>query len=323
MKNSHGYNEISIELLKISATCMCLPLTYICDKSVLSGIVPDHLKFSIIKPIHKKGDRMNLTNCRSLSLLTSFLKVIEIALYIRPTEHFYNNKLPVGNQFGFRKYIATEDAIYKLRYEILNALHNKTMAGSIFCNLEKAFDSANHDLLLSKLPYYGISGKAKLLLASYLQNRYQGVQIINSYLNSNTVSKRTKIKYWALQDSTLGILLFVVYIIDIPKATDHKAIPVMFVDYTNRLIINPNNIHFQIGLNIVVGQLNKLFKTNLLSLNFDKTYFIQFINKGTCTSDIQIMYKDKKMYTTIETKFLGLFSNNTVSWKTHIEYIKS
>jgi len=107
MKNSHGYNEISIEVLKISATCICSPLTYICDKSILSGIVPDRLKFSIIKPIYKKGDRMNLTNCRPLSLLTSFLKVIEIALYIRPTEHFYSNKLPVGNQFSFRKYIAT------------------------------------------------------------------------------------------------------------------------------------------------------------------------------------------------------------------------
>jgi len=61
----------------------------------------------------------------------------------------------------------------------------------------------------------------------------------------------------------------------------------------------------------------------LLSLNFDKTYFIQFINKSTCTSDIQIMYDDKQIYTTIETKFFGLPINNTVSWKTHIEYIKS
>jgi len=50
-KNSHGYDELSSKLLKISTTCMCSPLTYTCNKSILSGISPDRLKLSIIKPI--------------------------------------------------------------------------------------------------------------------------------------------------------------------------------------------------------------------------------------------------------------------------------
>ena len=52
-------------------------------------------------------------------------------------------------------------------------------------------------------------------------------------------------------------------------------------------------------------------------LNFDKTYFIQFTNKSTCTSDIQITYEDKQIGIVKETKFLGLFINNNLSWKTH------
>jgi hypothetical protein len=63
----------------------------------------------------------------------------------------------VGNHFGCRKGIATEDATFKPTNKILNALENKTMGGSIFCDLEKAFDFVNHNLLLSELPYYGIS----------------------------------------------------------------------------------------------------------------------------------------------------------------------
>jgi len=90
------------------------------------------------------------------------------------------------------------------------------MACSIFCDLEKAFDSVNHDVLLSRLPYYGISGKAKLLLEFYLQNRYQRVHITNLYLNSNTVSKWTEIKYGVQQGSILGPLLFLVHINDNP-----------------------------------------------------------------------------------------------------------
>ena len=53
--------------------------------------------------------------------------------------------------------------------------------GSAFCDLQKAFDTVNHELLLDKLQYYGIKGNAKKLLESYHQNRYQRVQISNPY----------------------------------------------------------------------------------------------------------------------------------------------
>jgi len=173
-------------------------------KIYMEGIFPDRMKFSIVKHIYKKGNKMNPTNYRPISLLTSFSKVLEKALFIRVIEHFNTNNSLDGNQFGFRKGTATEDAIFKLTNVILKALNNKTLAGSIFCDLEKAFDSVNHDILLSKLSYYGISSKAKLLLESYLQNRYQRVHITNLYLNSNTVSKWTKTKYGVPQGSILG-----------------------------------------------------------------------------------------------------------------------
>jgi hypothetical protein len=80
---------------------------------------------------------MNPTNYKPISILTSFSKVFEKALYIRLTEHLNTNKLQVGNPFGFRKGTATEDAIFKLTNEILNASNNRSMAGSIFCDLKK------------------------------------------------------------------------------------------------------------------------------------------------------------------------------------------
>jgi len=239
-KNSHGFDEISMRLFKISAAYVCSPLTYICNKSILAGTFPDRMKFSVIKPIFKKGNKMNLTNYRPISLLISFSKVFEKALFNRLTAHFDNTKLLVGNQFGFRKGIATEDAIFKLINGTLNALNNKKMAGSIFCDLEKAFDSVNHDILLSKLLYYGINGKAKLLLESYLQNRYQRVQITNSHFNANTVLEWTKIKYSVLQGSILGPLLFLVYINNLPKAVEHKVLPILFADDTSTLLTSLN-----------------------------------------------------------------------------------
>jgi hypothetical protein len=167
-KSSHGYDGISTEILKVSSNYIISPLTYICNKAILSDVFLDRLKFSIVKPVYKKGDRMNLANYRPISLLTSFSKVLEKALYNRLTEYLYNNNLLVENQSGIRKGLATDDAIFKLINEILNTLNNKMKTGSVFCDLEKAFDTVNHELLLDKLQYYGIKGKAKTLLESYL-----------------------------------------------------------------------------------------------------------------------------------------------------------
>ena len=80
---------------------------------------------------------MNPTDYRPISLLTSFSKVFEKTLYIRLTEHFYSNKLQMGNHFSFRNSVATEDAIFKLTNEILKALNNRTMAGTIFAIWKK------------------------------------------------------------------------------------------------------------------------------------------------------------------------------------------
>jgi len=55
-------------------------------------------------------------------LLISFSKVFEKALYIKVIEHINNNNILVGQQFGFRKRLATEDAIFKLTHEILNGV---------------------------------------------------------------------------------------------------------------------------------------------------------------------------------------------------------
>jgi len=110
----------------------------------------------------------------------------------------------------------------------------------------------------------------------------------------------------------LGPLLFLLYINDLAKVVEPSATPIMFADDTSIMMKNNNNEQLQSELNIVMSRINEWFQENLITLNLNKTYFIQFSNKGINNSDIQIKIANVNIATINEIKF---------SWKGHIDYI--
>jgi hypothetical protein len=74
----------------------------------------------------------------------------------------------VSEQCGFRAHSSTEKAAFTLIDKVLTALNNKCTAGGIFCALQKAFDCVNHTVLMNKLEFYGIDGKLKNVIKSFL-----------------------------------------------------------------------------------------------------------------------------------------------------------
>jgi hypothetical protein len=93
--------------------------------------------------------------------------VFEKVIYDRLLQHIEVNKILVTEQFGLRSCSSTEKASYRLTDEILKVLNNRFTVGGIFCDLQKALDCVNHNIILMKLEFYEIRGTSLILIKSY------------------------------------------------------------------------------------------------------------------------------------------------------------
>jgi hypothetical protein len=104
----------------------------------LTGIFPNHLKVSIVRLLYKKGDITNMSNYRSISLLTTSSKILEKIMCSKLSHYLQTNNILVPEQFGFRKGISTETASFKLTDSVLKSHNQKMHVGGIFCDLAKS-----------------------------------------------------------------------------------------------------------------------------------------------------------------------------------------
>ena len=119
---------------------------------------------------------------------------------------------------------------------------------------------------------------ANKLIKSYLQDRYQGV-LINIENSNKYFSEWEQVKHGVPQGSILGPLFFLLYINSLSKIISDKSNSVVFADDTSMIIKNSNPLEFRNNINEVFREINEWLHGNLLSLNYDKTYFLQFVTK--------------------------------------------
>ena len=169
---------------------------------MLNGVFPDAYKIAQVIPLFKGGDKENPNSYRPISLLPTLGKLFEKVISTRVIKFLDKSNILSKHQFGFRAKFSTEHAITDIHEKLLKNLDSGLSSCAIFLDLAKAFDSVSHEILLNKLNYYGIRGKAHELFKSYLSGRSQFVKA------NNVCSSLTNIIFGVPQGSILGPLLF-------------------------------------------------------------------------------------------------------------------
>jgi hypothetical protein len=146
-----------------------------------------------------------------------------------------------------------------LTTDILTALNDKLLVGGIFCDLQKAFDCVNYDILLSKMECYGISGKANSLIKCYLQDSQR---TLVDHDSKKYYSEWDSVTDGVPQRSILGPLLFLSYVNDIPNIISDISNPVLYADDTSFIITNSNSQMYEKNINTAILQLNRWLSSN-------------------------------------------------------------
>ena len=309
---SVGPNSIPIKLLKIIGHSVSPLLALLVNQSFQSGIFPDKLKIAKVISLFKKGNAELPSNYRPISLLSIFSKIFEKLMYRRLYRFLEIHNILYSLQFGFQENHSIDHALVSLTEAIRNTLDNKGFGCGIFIDLQKAFDTVNHKILLSKLEHYGIRGCALQWFRSYLCDRKQYVSVNGS--NSDLLSVTCGVP----QGSVLGPLLFLIYINDLPNASKRLTF-YLFADDTNIYYESKDLANLTKTVNKELRLVKKWLDANKLSLNIDKTNYIIFHSSSSNVpsgSNIKIGKKQIKRVKFV--KFLGILLDEHLSWKYHL-----
>lgn len=312
--NSSGFDNISNNLLKKCKYLICKPLAFIVNIMFQEGAFPSKLKLAIVNPSHKKSDTNIITNYRPISLLSSFSKVLEVAINEQLTIYLYTNKIISPNQHGYTRKKNTDTAVTNFVSEITRAVDNKIPTLGLFVDFTKAFDNVDHELLLEKLSRYGIRGINLQLFKTYLEGRTQKVQLSNG---KTSISQN--ILAGVPQGSILGPSLFLIFANDLNfYLRDIKSIKIVqYADDTN-ILITAENIDSLMTLTCTVyNMIVRWAQQNYLCLNQEKTQCVLFKSRKSIYS----LNNNFPLQTTDNVKMLGITLDNYLQWNSHIEIL--
>ena len=309
---SSGFAQIAAKVLKSAFLVLVSQLVHMFNASFSTGICPTSWKKATVIPIFKGGDRSRVGNYRPVSLLPLPGKLVEKVVHNQLSRFLDHSEILTELQSGFRKGFSTTSAKANLTDKLFEGINGGNITVAVFVDLQKAFDTVNHSILLYTLQKYGITDSNLAWCKNYLSNRDQCT------LANGIVSPSAKITCGVPQGSVLGPLFFILYVNDMCYALGSIGVQ-LYADDTVLYLSGNSPKKLQDVMNFNLGLLSLWCNSNKLTVNPGKTKMMLF---GTRKSIKKV--KDMKLYLdgaqiqALPTfKYLGLTLDNTLSYKPH------
>ena len=283
------------------------------------GIFPDTWKLAMITPIYKSGQKLDLCNYRPISLLSVLSKLFEKIVHDQVSKFMKENGLFSNCQHGFRQLHSTVTSLIGLTDLWFSNIDRKKVNISVFLDLKKAFETVDHDLLMSKLAACGITGGPHQWFSSYLKRREQYCQI------SGVRSSRRVIQCGIPQGSCLGPLLFIICANDFPHYL-RRSSPNMYADDTTVTYSAYDIETLCDDINEELTNISEWMRKNKLSLNGSKSEFLIVGHKrqlNAIEKPVQLVIDEDSVRRVQKVKYLGIEVDENLTWNERYKCLKN
>ena len=316
--NACGVDDISAHYLKLSIDSIAPFVTDIINSSFRHRCFPDRWKHAIIKPIPKNDDPTSPADFRPISLLPAISKIIESIAASQICCFFTGDNQLDELQSAYKKFHSTTTALLNISDDVYKALDKSLVTILILLDYSKAFDCANHRLILAKLKAAGFHDEALSWVLSYLLDRKQKVR------TDSGESRWVTMKNGVPQGSILGPLLFLVLVSDLYKSISNGKYH-MYADDTQLYYhCTLDEIEATISrINLDLEKVQIFSNNNCLRLNTTKSNYIiigsrQNISKLNQKTLSPIVLNNKIIERKTHVKNLGVIFDELFTWKNQV-----
>lgn len=295
-------------------------ITKIVNDSLSSGIVPTEFKTAVIRPLLKKKnlDKENLKNYRPISNLPFLSKILEKVVLEQLLSHLTDNNLCNVFQSAYRSGHSCETTLLRVVNDLLLAMDSDKLSVLLLLDLSAAFDTVDHDILLSRLRCsFGIHSTVLDWFKSYICTRKQYVSV------GGVASTPVPLNFGVPQGSVLGPVLFVLYTTPLSNLiNNHSVNHQLFADDTQLHKSSPPNSFktLSVCMQSCTDDIKSWMSNNQLKLNDEKTEALLLFHKlsNSITMPPGIRVGSSEIPFSEKARNLGFIFDSKLTMKQHV-----